>query len=140
MDMKFARLNEFAVPITRKYPKDAGADVYLLEKRLIVWPFSYKVASTGITVEIPENYMLLAKPKSRNNHLIGAGVLDCGYQGEVKIKIINYTPWPIIFKHGDPIAQLVLVKIDTPNLVEVENIHLHPSERGATGGILKTRQ
>lgn len=137
--MKFARISELAVPITRKYPKDAGADVYLLEKQLIVWPFSYKVASTGITVEIPENYMLLAKPKSRNNHLIGAGVLDCGYQGEVKIKIINYTPWPIIFRHGDAIAQLILVKIDTPELTEVlvNNIHQKLSDRGATGGILK---
>ena len=82
--------------------------------------------------------MLEARPKSRHDYLIGAGIIDAGYQGEILIKVVNYGIKPIRIKKWDPIAQLILVKIDTPPVVEVEitKIHQQESERGATGGIV----
>ena len=46
-----------------------------------------------MTVEIPAGYVGLVKPKGRNDHLLGAGVVDAGYQGEILVKVVNpFTP------------------------------------------------
>jgi dUTP pyrophosphatase len=139
MPLKFARLQPEAYPPTRKHIKDAGVDVYSIED-VTVWPFNYRNIHTGITIEIPEGFMLLAKPKGRNNHLLGAGVIDAGYQGEIVIKLVNYS-WKLMRIHkGDAIAQLVQIPVvcEMPLEVGVAEIHAQASQRGSSGGIHRT--
>jgi len=132
----YAKLNMEAKDPVRKHATDAGADVFASEKALIL-PFS-SIVPTGLTFDIPNGYMLEARPKGRHDHLIGAGIIDAGYQGEILIKIVNYGIKPLRIKKGDAIAQLILVKIETPPLrqVEIAEIHQQESERGGTGGIV----
>jgi dUTP pyrophosphatase len=138
MPLLYAKLNPQAKDPVRKHLNDAGVDVFSLISTLIL-PFKSKVIPTGLTFEIPQGYMLDARPKGRNNHLIGAGIIDAGYQGEILIKVVNYEYWPLWIKKWDAIAQLVLVKIETPPLekVDVMKIHEQVSERGGTGGIVE---
>ena len=139
MSLRFSRLQPEAIPPTRKHPQDAGVDVYSNEN-VILWPFSYRNIHTGITLEIPDGFMLLAKPKGRNNHLLGAGVIDAGYQGEIVIKVVNYS-WKLMRIHkGDAIAQLIQIPVicELPEEVAVNEIHAKASQRGASGGIHST--
>jgi dUTP pyrophosphatase len=136
--LRFARLDSQALLPTRKHPSDAGVDIYANET-LVVAPFSAARVHTGISFEIRPDFMLLAKPKSGSDFLLGAGVIDPGYQGEILIKVINYTPTPLTISRGSPLAQLVQVAIFTDPLEETSAAELHAqrSSRGADGGIAR---
>ena len=60
------------------------------------------------------------------------GLIDSGYRGEVRVLLLN-TDASARFEiaPGDRIAQLVLVRVETPAVVEVQDLAL--SERGAGG-------
>ena len=135
--IKVAKLQEDAILPTRKHPDDAGIDFYAVETRLIQ-PNNFRIVKTGITVEIPKGYVGLMKPKSRSNFLLGAGVIDAGYQGEIQIKVVNVGMETLTIHHGDAVAQMLIIPVETPAVEEVplEEIHMEASERGATGGIL----
>jgi dUTP pyrophosphatase len=132
--MKCKRLDSDAKLPTRKHITDAGIDVYALHDEMIL-PQSCKVIRTGITFEFPKDTVAHPWPKSRNDYLIGAGVIDCDYQGEILIKIVNpYNKLIKISKH-EGIAQLVIYPIVRQIIEEVDEIHEIVSDRGETGGI-----
>ena len=133
-----AKLIGNAILPTRKHPDDAGMDFYAAEK-IEIAPRSFGTVRTGITLEIPAGFVGLMKPKSRNDHLLGAGVVDAGYQGEIMIKIANIKDEPLHILPGMAIAQMILLPIVTPAIEEADadTIHSVKSERGATGGILE---
>jgi len=139
MTLNFARLRADAFAPTRNHPEDAGVDVYAVED-VTVWPWSYRNVHTGITLEIRAGTVLLVRPKGRNNHLVGSGVIDAGYQGEIVIKIVNYSWKPLQLKSGMAIAQLIQLPIFSEPVAEsaLADIHAQKSERGASGGIHHT--
>ena len=60
------------------------------------------------------------------------GLIDSGYRGEVRVLLLNTDrDSAFTIAAGDRIAQLVLVKVQTPEVEEVED--LAGSERGAGG-------
>jgi dUTP pyrophosphatase len=61
----------------------------------------------------------------------GAGVVDLDYRGEVKVVLFNLGDKDFKIQEGDRVAQLVLEKIYTPEVVEVQE--LQESVRGAGG-------
>lgn len=61
----------------------------------------------------------------------GAGVIDADYRGQVKILLFNHADTDFPVSEGDRVAQLVLERIYTPNVVEVTE--LEESVRGAGG-------
>ena len=61
----------------------------------------------------------------------GAGVIDADYRGQVKVLLFNHNEADFEIKEGDRVAQLVLERIATPEVVEVEE--LAESVRGAGG-------
>lgn len=137
--MRIARIAPNATLPRRKHPSDAGVDVYSIED-VILWPFSYRNIHTGVTVEVPEGTMLEVRPNGRNNHLVGSGVIDAGYQGEIVVKIVNYTFKPMRIRRGDAIAQLVHLPVLCEAVEEVppEQVHAEKSARGGSGGIHHT--
>jgi dUTP pyrophosphatase len=136
MTLRFAKLDPQAVSPSRKHPSDAGVDVCALESCRIS-PFSFKVVRTGLTFEVPVGSMLEIRPKGRNNHLIGSGIVDAGYQGEILVKVINYSWKPLKIGQGEAIAQLVQVPVicDPVEETPLAEIHAQKSNRGGTGGI-----
>jgi dUTP diphosphatase len=122
---------------TRAYPDDAGLDLYALEDGVLA-PGERASIRTGIAVEIPGGEAGLVLPRSglaarHGIALVNApGLIDSGYRGEIRVLLLN-TDRSASFSiaSGDRIAQLLLVKVQTPAVVEVEELAV--SERGAGG-------
>lgn len=135
--IRIARLRSNAILPSRKHPHDAGLDLYAAEACTLP-PHVSAIIPTGISVEIPPGYVGLVKPKGRNDHLLGAGVIDAGYQGELLVKVVNPYGRPLEIRHGDAIGQLLILPIETPAVEEVSpvDIHHHPTARGDSGGIV----
>ena len=68
-----------------------------------------------------------------SKHMIdtGAGVIDADYRGQVKVLLFNHGEADFEVKEGDRVAQLVLERIYTPEVLEVKE--LEESVRGAGG-------
>jgi len=130
--MRYRILDPNATLPTRKHPIDAGMDVYSLGN-YVIKPQTLKIVRTGIGIETPPRYMTLIKPKSSSNFLIGGGVIDEGYSGEVFIKIFNVLSDDVIIRKGDAVAQLINVKI-VANPPDITSMPVF-SDRGDDGGI-----
>ena len=60
-----------------------------------------------------------------------AGVIDADYRGEVKVLMANFSDTDYEVQKGERVAQLILERIVTPDVVEVQS--LEESVRGAGG-------
>jgi dUTP pyrophosphatase len=137
MSLRVRRLDARARLPTRAYPGDGGLDLYALEEGVLA-PGERASIGTGIAVEIPDGQAGLVLPRSglATRHgiaLVNApGLIDSGYRGEIRVLLLNTdrdTPFRV--GTGERIAQLLLVRIEAPDVVEVEELAL--SERGAGG-------
>jgi dUTP pyrophosphatase len=137
MGLQVRRLDPRAVLPTRAYSGDAGLDLYALEDG-ILGPGERASVRTGVAVEIPEGQAGLVLPRSglARRHGISVvnapGLVDAGYRGEIEVLLLN-TDRASSFSiaAGDRIAQLVIVSVQTPEVVEVEALAL--SQRGSAG-------
>ncbi|KAL7912121.1 dUTP diphosphatase [Trichoderma velutinum] len=112
----------------------AGYDLYA--SRDAVLPARGKgLVDTDISIATPAGTYGRIAPRSglASKHFIdtGAGVIDADYRGPVKVLLFNHAETDYEIKEGDRIAQLVLERIVTPEVVEVEV--LEESVRGAGG-------
>lgn len=112
----------------------AGYDLYASAPTTIP-PLGKVLVSTDLAIAVPQGTYGRVAPRSglASKFFIdtGAGVIDADYRGEVKVLLFNFGKEPYEVKKGDRIAQLVLERIYTPEVVEVEN--LEESARGAGG-------
>jgi dUTP pyrophosphatase len=137
MNLRIARLDERARLPTRAHDGDAGLDLYALEDAVLS-PGARASVPTGIAVEISPGQAGLVLPRSglAARHGISVvnapGLIDSGYRGEVRVLLLNTDrEQPFQITAGDRIAQLVLVSVELPELVEVESLSDTP--RGAGG-------
>ncbi|HEX4761135.1 MAG TPA: dUTP diphosphatase [Thermoleophilaceae bacterium] len=137
MTLSFTRLSEGAREPSRAHDGDAGFDLYAVEAAVI--PAGERASvGTGIALAIPEGWAGLVLPRSglAARHGItlpnAPGLIDAGYRGEVRVLLLN-TDSRAAFEvaPGDRIAQLVLVRHESPELIEVES--LEETVRGAGG-------
>ena len=64
------------------------------------------------------------------------GLIDAGYRGEIRVILINHDPQAAAtVTRGDRIAQLVIQRIESADLVEVEKL---PSTSRGSGGFGST--
>jgi dUTP diphosphatase len=137
MSLRVRRVDARAVLPTRAYEGDAGLDLYALDDGVLA-PGERASVRTGIAVEIPEGQAGLVLPRSglARRHGISVvnapGLIDAGYRGEVEVLLLNTDrSAPFSIAAGDRIAQLVIVTVQTPQVVEVQELAL--SERGSGG-------
>ena len=135
--LRVRRLDDRALLPTRAYSGDAGLDLYALEEAMLA-PGERASIGTGIAIEIPDGQAGLVLPRSglASRHgiaLVNApGLIDAGYRGEIRVLLLNTDrEQPFTVARGERIAQLVLVRIETPEVVEVADLAV--SERGAGG-------
>ena len=137
MTLRFTRLSEAARPPAQAHAGDAGYDLHAAEHAAI-GPGERASVGTGIAMEIPDGCAGLVLPRSglaarHGIALVNApGLIDAGYRGEVRVLLLN-TDRSAAFEvePGDRIAQLMLVRHESPALEEVES--LADSARGAGG-------
>jgi dUTP pyrophosphatase len=135
--LRFARLSDDAREPTRAHDGDAGYDLYALEAATIA-PGERASVGTGIAVAIPDGWAGLVLPRSglAARHGItlpnAPGLIDSGYRGEVRVLLLNTDARdPFEVAPGDRIAQLLLVRHEAPELIEVDS--LDETARGVGG-------
>ncbi|KIW62656.1 deoxyuridine 5'-triphosphate nucleotidohydrolase [Phialophora macrospora] len=128
------KLSPDATTPTRGSAFAAGYDVYA-SKATVIPARGKALVSTDLAIATPEGTYGRIAPRSglAAKHFIdtGAGVIDADYRGEVKVLLFNHADVDFAVSRGDRVAQLVLERIYTPEIVEVEN--LAESVRGAGG-------
>lgn len=126
-----------AVLPTRAHPDDAGLDLYGLET-VTIEAGQGAMLRTGIAMELPNATVGLVADRSslaKKGLKTAGGVIDAGYRGEIQVVIRNLTSESIELQAGERIAQLLILPILTPAVVEVSD--LSETKRG-TGGFGST--
>lgn len=131
--------------IVPKYGTDGSAcfDLHALitdvSKEACVFPVKPVVIRTGLAFEIPDGHVMLIFSRSghgfKNDIRLAnsVGVIDSDYRGEVLVKLTSDNPHGSRFdvKHGDRIAQAMIVPVERVELVQVDE--LSSTERGEGG-------
>lgn len=137
MTLRFKRLSTDATAPSQAHDGDAGYDLYAAETARLE-PGARASVGTGIAVAIPEGCAGLVLPRSglASKHGISVvnapGLIDSGYRGEVRVLLLNTDrAEPFEVEPGDRIAQLVLVRFESPALEETDS--LDETARGSGG-------
>ena len=160
MNLKFYRMRKNAKLPVRAHVTDAGMDVfycppdesvgelYNRQKALSdgddLWipARETKVIPTGLKVQVPAGYMLEIKNKSgiasKRQLVVGACVVDPGYDGEVFINLHNLGTETQVIKTGEKLAQAVLVPVVHCGVEEVFEDSLNEKSDRGTGGFGST--
>ncbi|CAN6463324.1 unnamed protein product [Victoria cruziana] len=93
------------------------------------------LVATDLSIAIPEGTYARIAPRSglawKHSIDVGAGVIDADYRGPVGVILFNHSDSDFQVNTGDRIAQLILEKIVTPDVCEVED--LDSTARGVGG-------
>lgn len=137
MSLRFTRLDPGAIPPRRAHEGDAGYDLHSAEST-ILGPGERAAVGTGIAVAVPEGHAGLVLPRSglaleHGIALVNApGLIDAGYRGELRVLLLNTDrEHAFSVEPGDRIAQLVLVRVEAPELEEIEGFE--ETARGVGG-------
>ena len=116
---------------------DAGLDLRAAED-VSLPPGGRAAVPTGIAVALPQGCAGLVLPRSGRALKEGLslantpGLIDSGYRGEIKVIVVNLDPRSTIdIKRGDKIAQLVVQRVEAPEVEVVDE--LPETARGAGG-------
>ncbi len=127
MELHVLRLDrELPLP-SYAHAGDAGMDLYVRE-RVLLRPSERTLLPTGIAVAIPEGWVGLIHPRSglAAKHgltvLNTPGTIDAGFRGEIKVILVNLGEDVVVLERGDRIAQMVIQKVETANIVEVDSL------------------
>ncbi|CAL3964220.1 hypothetical protein PZA11_001635 [Diplocarpon coronariae] len=128
------KLSDKARLPTRGSAFAAGYDLYAA-KETVVPARGKALVETDLSMAVPAGTYGRIAPRSglASKHMIdtGAGVIDADYRGQVKVLLFNHGERDFEVKEGDRVAQLVLERIYTPEVLEVAE--LEESARGAGG-------
>jgi len=125
MKIAIKKLDKDAKIPAYSHPGDAGMDLFSLGD-FSIKPGERLACPTGISIAIPKVYAGLIWDKSGIASKSGiktmAGVIDSGYRGEIKIVLINLSPDVYNIKKGDKIAQMLIQKVENPEIIEMEEL------------------
>mgnify|MGYP003632307935 CR=1 FL=1 len=113
---------------TRGSVEAAGYDLYASNDTPI--PITRQsgraIIPTGIQISLPSGTYGRVAPRSglavKSGLSVGAGVIDRDYTGEVMVLIFNHGDEDFVVPPGMRIAQLVIERITTPEIVELDSI------------------
>jgi len=120
--------------LTKNNIYDAGLDIKSRET-VRIDPGQRALVSTGLYLEILPGYagMIWARSGLAVKHgiMVGAGLVDSTYRGEVKVLLFNMGDKTFVVRKGDRIAQLVTVPINIGLYIPVP--YLSSTKRGEDG-------
>ena len=140
MKLRVRRLSPDAIIPAYAHPGDAGLDLHACED-VAIDPGVACLVSTGVAIELPEATEAQVRPRSglALKHSVTVlntpGTIDEGYRGEVGVVLINHGATTFHVTRGMCIAQRVVQKRWTVEVVEVDG--LTDTTRG-TGGFGST--
>lgn len=138
MKLKIKRLRPDAQMPGRATQEAAGLDLHAwLEENMTLKPLQRILVPTGIAIELPKDSVGLVFARSglalREGLAManGVGVIDADYRGEVAVPVVNLSEAPLHITHGERIAQLVVMPVMKPDMIEIDD--LSGSDRGEGG-------
>ena len=149
MIIEYKKVRDTAQVPVRSNPSDAGLDVFAcLDEAVSLAPMQSLIIPTGLKFGIPHGYMLQVMNRSsvaaKRGLVVGAHVIDSGYDGEVFINIHNISNQHQVLRDGMKIAQLVMIPVVSfrPYEIGEDTLYQKPitiSDRGdgalgSTGG------
>ena len=121
-------------------PGSSGMDIRAdLTESLSLKPLERVLVPTGLFIELPLGYEAQVRPRSGLAVKQGItclntpGTIDSDYRGEIKIILINLSGDNQIIQPGDRIAQLVIQKVESAELIEVDSITITERSSGGFG-------
>jgi len=119
-------LSENAKPPFRATSGSAGYDLYSPhEQPITILPRTRRLIDLEISIAIPIGYYGRIAPRSSLSLKgidVAGGVIDSDYRGHLGVILINNSDQEFIVKQGDRIAQLIIEKICTPEVIVVEEL------------------
>ena len=137
--LKIKKVKENAKVPNRATSGSAGLDLCAcIDEPITLEGGDTAVIPTGIAIALPSaDYGAFVFPRSgiAVKHGIGllnsVGVIDSDYRGEIKVGVINQIDKEYTIEPNERIAQMVIMPVSLPEIVEVEE--LDETERGAGG-------
>ena len=129
MNVVFKLLDEGAIIPQRAYDNAVGLDVYM-PKTGVLKP-GMNCIRLGISVEVPNGYMLNIYPRSslaKKGIISILAPIDPGYTGSIHLIVLNTTGEYYHYNEGERLGQLVF-----HNIAVVNPISKHDSARGDKG-------
>jgi len=119
MIIEYAMTHDAVHPPMRANPSDAGLDIFYSPSDsttvVKIEPNSTALLATGLRFGVPHGYMLEVKNRSsvasKKQLLVGACVIDSGYDGEVFINLHNTGIEAQDILPGDKVAQIVMIPV-----------------------------
>jgi len=128
------RLSNKAILPTKGSRLAAGHNIYAISEFTI--PAQGQVlAEMGIASGLPKGTYARISPRSglanKKSMAINGGVIDADYTCEIKVIMINHGKAHCRIPEGDRIAQLIIERINTSDIMEVDELEL--TERAGSG-------
>ena len=150
MILQYHMIHDNVHPPTRSNPSDAGLDLRWSPAdssvtALRIEPGESILVPTGLRFAIPHGYMMEIKNRSsmaaKRQLLVGACVVDSGYDGEVFVNLHNIGQHPQVIEPGDKVAQAVVIPVvharfvasEDPNIYDWHPITISNRGDGALG-------
>ena len=139
MELKVINKSKHPLP---NYQTDGSSGMDLranLDDKMVLKPLDRVLVPTGLYFEFEKGYE--AQVRARSGLALkkglglpnGIGTIDSDYRGELKIILINMSKETVVIKDGERIAQLVFMKIEIPEIQEVEKINNTKRSDGGFG-------
>lgn len=102
-----------------------------------ILPGKTRVIPVGFRIELPEGYGMFVLPRSGISLRTGLrvsnspGLIDADYRGVVGVLCWNSSDSPLVIRHGDKIAQAVIMETPKINLLAQDS--LSETNRGEGG-------
>ena len=138
MKLYLKKLEEDVTIPQFKTEGSAGMDVQSRED-FILKPGHFKIVKTGLSCAVEPGYELQVRPRSglACNHGITVintpGTIDSDYRGEICVGLINLSLEDFEIKKGDRIAQLVVNKVEQPQIEVVTELSSTDRNDGGFG-------
>ena len=120
---KPVRANPSDAGLDLKYNPDVGSQPVSIE------PGQSMILGTGLKFGVPHGYMIQIMNRSGNaakkKLMVGACVVDSGYNGEVFVNLHNIGSKPQTINPGDKIAQAVVIPVVPVRFLETSNDNLY---------------
>ena len=138
MNIRIKKLHENAELPRYHTAHAAGMDlVACIDEPIVLEPHGRAVIPTGIAIALPPGYEAQIRGRSgmAAKHGVmpanGVGTIDADYRGEVGVILLNTSSEPFVVEPGMRVAQMVIARYETAELVEVDE--LDETDRGQGG-------
>jgi dUTP pyrophosphatase len=140
-ELAVIKVNSNAYLPVIKTSGSAGYDLCSCEDGVVL-PRKRELIGTGLTIKIPAGYCGQIWPRSgfsvKYGIETGAGVIDSDYGGVIKVVLHNHSDSAFEYKRGMRIAQLLIIPVITPPVVEYNVVNFKPVAGTRRGGFGST--